>query len=377
MKPDTARQFLGRFEPRALALPDAAGLEPVGLVLGNGPNALEVAVASAAARPTAAALRAIWAARLAGRATPLLLVVLYDGRAALCGPNGERPPVEFDLDPGQVERLCAAALEEPDRHAALRFLASSLPEAGSPLPGIRNEGFFATHFLATDIPARPDWREGVTRGRGLLGLRGKPLLEGLGLRLEQLPGPVYLVRAAENRAAVAVLLDRGEAPDAPNQRFGGISPLSHAFAKAEGEGVDYVLTLSGPSLRLYPAAGALAARASTRSKRRNGSSGDRTRWRSPQRWQTAQRKRGGAVMAAPPAADRGAGKRAAGGRSQRSSACRRAGTAWLGWRARAGWCWSARQGGMARPGAVQRDFQAARRANRPRKRPAHRPARCA
>ena len=43
------------------------------------------------------------------------------------------------MDIGQTERICREALEQPDRHAALRYLRDALPTVESDLPGIRNE----------------------------------------------------------------------------------------------------------------------------------------------------------------------------------------------------------------------------------------------
>src|SRR5437868_9738013 len=65
--------FLEQYERRPFALPDVWNWEPVGLYLGKGPNAAEVAVVNSGARPTIAALRAAWKARLGGRATPLIV----------------------------------------------------------------------------------------------------------------------------------------------------------------------------------------------------------------------------------------------------------------------------------------------------------------
>jgi hypothetical protein len=86
--------FLADRELRPLNLPEPYDLKSVDLALGNGPNALEVAVTESTSTPTLSTLRAVWKARLGGRATPLLLVVLYDGKAALCGPAG-RPTRHF------------------------------------------------------------------------------------------------------------------------------------------------------------------------------------------------------------------------------------------------------------------------------------------
>jgi hypothetical protein len=101
---------------------------------------------------TISGIRAIWSARLSGRATPLLVVILGNGNAALCGPVGDPPPAFLDLDVARVEKICSTALSEPDCHSALRFLATEIPEVEAPVPGVRNEGFFATHELLRGVP---------------------------------------------------------------------------------------------------------------------------------------------------------------------------------------------------------------------------------
>lgn len=182
----------------------------------------------------------------------MLLVVLYDGKAALCGPAGDHPPAFAGLDPGKVERICAAALSEPDRHAALRFLHSAVPEVETPLSGVRNEGLFATHELQSGVPRRADWADATHKGEECLGLRGQPLVQRLGFTLEPLPGPSYILRAAETKVAVAVFLERNESPEIPNTRFSNLSAVSYALAKADAENLDYVVVSTGPAIRLYP-----------------------------------------------------------------------------------------------------------------------------
>lgn len=108
-------EFLHDHELRPLELVEAHGFRALGLALGKGAQPVEVAVIQATRRPSGSELRALWKARLKGRATPLLLVALYDERAALCGPRGEHPPAFPDLDAERVERICRTALEEPDR----------------------------------------------------------------------------------------------------------------------------------------------------------------------------------------------------------------------------------------------------------------------
>ncbi len=105
--------FLADHELRPLTLAEDRGLRPLGLILASGPSALEVALTETDRRPTSTTLRSVWKSRHRGRAAPLLLIALYDNKAALCGPAGDDPPAYIDLDSGQVERLCATALSEP------------------------------------------------------------------------------------------------------------------------------------------------------------------------------------------------------------------------------------------------------------------------
>jgi len=250
--PNGQRRFLHEVELRPLRIEDARGLEPVGLALGHGTGALEVAVTRAGRRPTQADMRSVWKARHGGRAIPLLLVALYQNKAAICGPVGDAPPVYSELDLGQVEPLCRAALAEPNRHAALRLLRSALPEMESPLPGLRNEGLFASHELQRGVLNRADWQEAQEKSKPLLAKRSRELLKGLGFRIEPLQGPASLLRAGDTRIALAVFLDRSEACDVSSERFSGVSPVSYALAKADTEGLPYVVVDHGTSLRIYP-----------------------------------------------------------------------------------------------------------------------------
>lgn len=248
------RSFLADVELRPLRIEDNRGLEPAGLALGEGRGALEVALTQSSRRPAQATMRAVWKARHGGRAVPLLLVNLYGDRAALCGPSGEEPPVYVDLDPGQVDRLCRTALEEPDRHAAARFLRSVVPEVESPLPGLRNEGLFATHELGYGVPTRRDWTSAQQKAQRLLSKRGRDLLAGLGYEVEEMPGQASVLRVGKAKVAVAIFLDRHEACDVASDHFGGVSPVSYALAKADAENLSYVFVNHGSALRIYPTA---------------------------------------------------------------------------------------------------------------------------
>jgi len=239
------------FQP--IDLTGAAGLRDPRLTLGRGSHALEVVVASAAKRPTTAALSAAWKGRHAGRAAPVLLAVLYEGRAALYGPAGEAPPAQLDLDPGLAERICGEALEAPDRHAAQRGLADSFAALETRIPGLRNQGLFATHELVHGAPRLSEWAGAVDQGRAHLGRRGDDLLRGLGFTWEEHDRVTRILRAQGRSTAVAVLLEPGEAPDQQLQRFSDISPISYALGIADQENLPWVVVLHASKLRLYPA----------------------------------------------------------------------------------------------------------------------------
>jgi hypothetical protein len=193
-----------------VALPDGSVFQPVGLALGSGASALEVLVASLAAKPRSPAVRSLWRARNNGRAAPLVVVVLHEGRATLCGPAGDEPPVYEAVDLGQAERLCREALRQPDRHAALRLLRDALPSVESRLPGIRNEGFLATHELTSGVPRserwRADWQSAGEKARRILGRQGESLLQGLGFRVEPCDQVTSVLRTEEHGQRVAVAI---------------------------------------------------------------------------------------------------------------------------------------------------------------------------
>jgi len=246
-----------QFRPVKLASSD---FEPLGLALGNGASPLEVVVATTTAEPRIADVRAAWKKRRAGRAAPLMLVVLYDNRATLCGPTGEDPPAYPNVDIGQAERICREALEQPSRHTALKALETTLKFCDAreyPLSGITNNGFLATHELARGIRAErwaQAWGAAEHKSRPLLAERGDPLLRKLGFHIEKVDQVTSLLRVGTDgkRVAVAVLLHQSESPELQADRFGGLSPVSYALAVADRENLPYVIVSQGSKLRLYP-----------------------------------------------------------------------------------------------------------------------------
>ncbi|MBI4880870.1 MAG: hypothetical protein HY812_14615 [Planctomycetes bacterium] len=245
-------RFLDGVGLRPVTLPSGGAFVPVGLALGQGTQPQEVLIVSTAAAPSATALRSAWRARNGGRAAPLLFVALHGERVSLCGPAGDDPPAYLSLDRGQVERVCREALEQPDRHAALRALRDVLPSLESDLAGLRNEGFLATHELRAGARRRADWGEAGRKARGALAKRGADLLRALGFGIERHDGATSILRAGERKVAVAVLLARDESPDLSAERFSGLSPISYALAVADRERLPWVVVQHGAKVRVHP-----------------------------------------------------------------------------------------------------------------------------
>lgn len=248
-----SRSFLSDVSFRPLQLSDGRGLKPIGLALGKGSQAVEVAVTVADSRPTAADLRRVWKNRHGGRAVPLVLVALHDNNVSVCGPTGDQPPVFRQLEPDQAERICRSALDAPDRHAALDFLRDVLPEAETAVPGLKNNGLLATHELEFGVPRRPDWQGANERAQPFLSDSGREALEEMGYEVESLPGPASVLKAEGSHRAVAVFLEQDEAVEISSERFTGLSPVSYALAKADQHHLPWVVVAKGRMLRLYSA----------------------------------------------------------------------------------------------------------------------------
>lgn len=252
-------EFLIDRDPRRWLAQDGSppGLVTTAVFLGAGDHALEVALAVAPQRPKVDDVRKLWHARQGKRPSPLLLIVAYPDqgstRVTVCGPVGEQPPVVGGLEASQVERLADAALSEPSRHAAIRFLVAMLPDVGADLPGLRNSGLLASQELSKGVPLRTDWAESCRRSATMLPLKGRQLVEKLGFTVEQLSVSSSILTVPDGpRRAVAVFLDEGETFDDPLTRLGS-TPVSHALALADRENVPWVVLTRGRQIRLYAA----------------------------------------------------------------------------------------------------------------------------
>jgi hypothetical protein len=208
-----------------------------------------VAVFAAHAEPPREQLRAAWKQRRGQRGNPLLVVALHEGRAHIAGPDGE-PPRHYVLPAGQAQRIASRALDAPDRNAALRYLKDTLPyaEVDNELPGFRNEGLLTDHVLraaSADAAA-------MARGRAVLGARDGELLRRLGFAAEKSDQLTSLLRAGNERTAIAVLLLADEIEELPTARFQQVSPIQYALNRADHEDVPWVITVQADRVRLYP-----------------------------------------------------------------------------------------------------------------------------
>ena len=245
------QDFLPDLMKRSWTPKSGQGLRSAGLYIGKGMSGIEVVVADAPAIPAPGVVGEIWKHRRDGRAAPVLLVLLGPDETVLCGPSGEQPPVYRKIDRGQVERMCREALAQPDRHAALRYLAQALPSLETPIPGLANEGLLAINELQRGTPHRPDWRDAGERAQRIAGKKDRDLLTALGYRIEGIDNLTSLLRNKESRVALAVLLKESESPEAGTARFNNLSPVSYALAKADTENLPWVVMVQGSRLRLY------------------------------------------------------------------------------------------------------------------------------
>lgn len=189
--------------------------------------------------------------RKARRASPVLIVVTHSEGASLCGPSGDHPLVYHAKDVSQAERLCESALNLPDRHAAIKFLADALPSLETELPGIVNEGLLSLHELIHGTRAREDWSGAVTKAKVALNKLKNDPIAALGFTSKPLDNLTALLYAGEKRTALAVLLKEGEIPEVGAGRFNNISPVSYALTKADKESLPWVVVIQDERIRLY------------------------------------------------------------------------------------------------------------------------------
>jgi len=249
--------FLADFKARNWDQPDCPPtIAPVALYLPAPGVKVEVAFAQSPSRPSAQDARRLWRTRSGGRATGVLLLAAYPAaqgaRAVVVGLHDD---ARFrDVPLSHAERIIERALDAHTTREAEQLLDELLAEDGDGgVPGLRNEGLFATHELEKNVPSRADWAQARTRASAVRGHEGEDLLRALGWSLTP-HGADLILGSAEMEHAVAVLLEGSEVFDRPSLRFGlGTSPVEHALMVAQQRRLTWVLAVQGPRVRLYTA----------------------------------------------------------------------------------------------------------------------------
>lgn len=222
---------------------------------GMGFEVLEVELLSTG-DPTLSQMRQTHAFRLRKRVFPLVVAAFHRGRG-LCWLFGPNPDTKIfgPLPAADAARMLQAALDEPTGLAAWqRLSAAQRAYETLPLPGVSNQGLFASHYVASDdgVKASAGWERARSESISKLTLRGQSLISALGYTSSRSGAYAHLLTAGAGRPrAVAVLLEEGEMFDAQSSRF-AVSPVAYGLALAQREEVPWLLIMRGSQLRLYP-----------------------------------------------------------------------------------------------------------------------------
>ena len=203
-------------------------------------------------KPTSQDLQKAWKDRQKFRNIPLIALLIFNNKAYLCGPSGEKPPIYNNIDIGQIERLCNSALQEPDRHSSHRLLLNFLPTLDDELAGIRNEGFLATHELKYGIQTRKDWGKSCKKANSLLDENTENYLNLLNFEIENKDNVTKYLRHKDRKRAIGILLSAGTPIDINNGDFANQSPVTYGMSIAYQENLPYLIIQSGHLLRIYP-----------------------------------------------------------------------------------------------------------------------------
>ena len=155
-----AKKFLDDFQERPLKS-IVPGLKSEKLILSQNKSKLEIAVVTSEQKPNNQTIQKAQKKRRSNRASPVLLTVIHgDGSLAdLCGPFGDDPPIQKNVQLEIIEKFCRTALKQPDKNQALKFCSHFLPSLGNGLSGINNKGMLSSHHLIHGVKKRFDWEK--------------------------------------------------------------------------------------------------------------------------------------------------------------------------------------------------------------------------
>ena len=230
---------------------DIKSLNPEGLFIGQGNQAIEIISFNSKIEPPQGTLHQAYKERRGSRASPLLVVVSHPNGISLCGVTGDKPPIFFSTDKGQIQRLCLAVLKKPNRNIAINFISNNLISLEDDLPGIINQGLLSSHELINGTRDRKDWDLASKKAKSVVGKTKKELLTALGYSINKLDNLTEILKANDRRTAIAVFLDEDEIPETKSARFNNLSPISYALNKADQENIPWVILQQEDRIRLH------------------------------------------------------------------------------------------------------------------------------
>ena len=233
-------------------LNDIAGINVNGILLSqNSNNTFEVVYCNSVRRPQTSNLRSLWKTRRQGTAVPLIVACEYESKFSVCGPVGDEPPVYENIEKNIVLTICSEALDKESYPLALRSVKDNLVTIEDKTIGLKNEGLFANHVLSESYKNNQDWEKYKEKSLKVVGKKDKELLKALGYELTPLDSLTHILKAEGKKKALGVLLRPNEMVDLQSTRFGGLTPISHAFNLADRENLPFVIVSSASSIRLY------------------------------------------------------------------------------------------------------------------------------
>jgi len=233
-------------------LNDLAGINVNGILLSkNSNNTFEVVYCNSVRKPQTSNLRSLWKTRRQGTAVPLIVACEYENKFSVCGPVGDEPPVHENIEKNIALIICSEALDKESYPLALRSVKDNLVTIEDKTIGLKNEGLFANHVLSESYKNNQDWGKYKEKSLKVVGKKDKELLKALGYELTPLDSLTHILKAEGKKKALGVLLRPNEMVDLQSARFGGLTPISHAFNLADRENLPFVIVSSASSIRLY------------------------------------------------------------------------------------------------------------------------------
>lgn len=188
------------------------------------------------------------------QAFPVVVVLIGSSGSTYCYGPGEDGIVEGPFGEPQIARILGAAMSQTNAALARSLVVHYFDSLHtSAMPGITNSGLFASYYLRTSAPQRPDFESAKSIAPVLIEERGEALIRALGYH-SRWEGSTAMILADQHDAnrAVAVLLERTESFAESSSRF-LTSPVASGLAFAQSREIPWLIALRGSQIRLYSA----------------------------------------------------------------------------------------------------------------------------